>query len=252
MTTMSDSSSSPEKAVPGNPAPIMTGIRRGLPIFLGYVPLGFAYGVLAVQNGIPPIPAVLMSLFVYAGAGQFIAVGLCGAGAPVLTIVFTTLIVNLRHLLMSAALAPWLAPFARIHQWFIGWGLTDEVFATHSSAMNAGERASLPLVYAANFTAHSGWILGSLLGAVARDFLPDPKFLGLDFALPAMFMALLAPLCRDRLRIFIAALAAVLSVMLVLAGAGRWNVILATLISATVGTLLVQRRDSQSAKRKNA
>ena len=221
----------------------MEGIRRGLPIFLGYVPLGFAYGVLAVQNGIPPVPAVLMSLFVYAGAGQFIAVGLCGAGAPVLTIVFTTLIVNLRHLLMSAALAPWLAPFARIHQWFIGWGLTDEVFATHSSAMNAGEKARLPLVYATNFTAHSGWILGSLLGAVARDFLPDPKFLGLDFALPAMFMALLAPLCRDRLRVLIAMLAAVLSVMLVLAGAGRWNVILATLISATVGTFLVQHRD---------
>ncbi len=251
MISMADLPSTACKTNPPEPAPVLTGVRRGLPIFLGYVPLGFAYGVLAVQNGIPPIPAVLMSLFVYAGAGQFIAVGLCGAGAPVLTIVFTTLIVNLRHLLMSAALAPWLAPFARIHQWLIGWGLTDEVFATHSSAMSAGERARLPLVYAANFTAHSGWILGSLLGVVARDFLPDPKFLGLDFALPAMFMALLAPLCRDRLRILIAILAAVLSVMLVLAGAGRWNVILATLISATIGTLLVQRRDRQLSQRKN-
>ena len=249
---MSDQSFSTGTPVPASASPVMTGIQRGLPIFLGYVRLGFAYGVLAVQNGIPPIPAVLMSLFVYAGAGQFIAVGLCGAGAPVLTIVFTTLIVNLRHLLMSAALAPWLAPFSRFQQCLIGWGLTDEVFATHSSAMSAGEQARLQLVYAVNFTAHSGWILGSLLGAAARDLLPDPRFLGLDFALPAMFMALLAPLCRERLHILVALLSAGLSVMLVLAGAGRWNVILATLVSATAGTLLIWMRDRKQPKRSAA
>ncbi len=238
---MYDISSTEKKMSLLHASPVITGVQRGLPIFIGYVPLGFAYGILAVQNGIPPVPAVLMSLFVYAGAGQFIAVGLCGAGAPVLTIVFTTLIVNLRHLLMSAALAPWLAQLSRRQQCFVGWGLTDEVFAAHSAAMSAGEQAQLPLVCAANVTAHSGWIAGSVLGAAARDFLPDPGFLGLDFALPAMFMALLAPLCRDRLHAMVALLSGVLSVMLALAGLGRWNVILATLIAATIGTLLMVR-----------
>ena len=231
---------------------ILTGIQRGFPIFLGYVPLGFAYGVLAVQSGIPPIPAVLMSLFVYAGAGQFIAVGLWGAGMPAVSIIFTTLIVNLRHLLMSAALAPWLAPFSRFGQCLIGWGLTDEVFATHSSAMGRGEKATMPLACAVNFTAHGGWILGSFLGVVARDFLPDPKFLGLDYALPAMFLALLTPLCRERLYTLIAILSGVLSVGLVLVGAGRWNVILATLVSATVGTWLVARRDRSRVQEKRS
>lgn len=100
-----------------------------VPIFLGYVPLGFAYGVLAVQNNIPAVYAVLFSLLVYAGAGQFIAVGLWGMGASVFSIIFTTFVINLRHVLMSAAVAPWFAPFTRFQQFIIGWGLTDEVFA---------------------------------------------------------------------------------------------------------------------------
>lgn len=93
------------------------------------------------KTGIPAVYAVLFSLLVYAGAGQFISVGLWGMGASVFSIVFTTLVVNLRHVLMSAAVAPWFAPFTRIQQFIIGWGLTDEVFATHSMAMAKGEEA---------------------------------------------------------------------------------------------------------------
>ena len=107
---------------------VLTGVQRGYPIFLGYVPLGFAYGVLAVQNGIPAVYAVLFSLLVYAGAGQFIAVGMWGAGASVFSIVFTTFVINLRHVLMSAAVAPWFAPFTRLQQTIIGWGLYGSRF----------------------------------------------------------------------------------------------------------------------------
>ena len=64
---------------------------------------------------------------------------------------------------MSAAVAPWFAPFTRTQQFIIGWGLTDEVFATHSMAMSKGEEARLPSVYAVNFTAHGGWILGTFI-----------------------------------------------------------------------------------------
>lgn len=185
---MSDTIESTVMAEPeaSSSSAILTGMKRGFPIFLGYVPLGFAYGVLAVQNNIPAVYAVLFSLLVYAGAGQFIAVGLWGMGASVFSIVFTTFVINLRHVLMSAAVAPWFAPFTRFQQFIIGWGLTDEVFAMHSMAMATGEKARLPLVYAANFTSHSGWVLGTFIGAVAGDFLPDPKLFGLDYALPAM------------------------------------------------------------------
>ena len=145
---MSDTIESTVMAEPeaSSSSAILTGMKRGFPIFLGYVPLGFAYGVLAVQNNIPAVYAVLFSLLVYAGAGQFIAVGLWGMGASVFSIVFTTFVINLRHVLMSAAVAPWFAPFTRFQQFIIGWGLTDEVFAMHSMAMaSAGVRRQLHL-----------------------------------------------------------------------------------------------------------
>ncbi|MEG2140694.1 MAG: AzlC family ABC transporter permease [Bilophila sp.] len=229
---------------------IVRGVQRGIPIVLGYLPLGFAYGVLAVQNGIPPIPAVLMSLFVFAGSGQFIAAGLWGMGASVLSIVFTTFVVNLRHLLMAASLAPWLRSFTRTQQALFGFELTDETFALHSSAMRSGETASLPLLYAANSTAHAGWIGGAVCGVLAGDVLPDPKLFGLDYALPAMFLALLLPQCLRRLHLFAALFAGLLSVGLALAGTGRWNIIIATLATATVGALLMTYRDRHLLSRK--
>ena len=214
---MSDTIESTVMAEPeaSSSSAILTGMKRGFPIFLGYVPLGFAYGVLAVQNNIP----------------------------AVFSIVFTTFVINLRHVLMSAAVAPWFAPFTRFQQFIIGWGLTDEVFAMHSMAMATGEKARLPLVYAANFTSHSGWVLGTFIGAVAGDFLPDPKLFGLDYALPAMFLALLVPQCKERLYTLAAVLSALLSVILAMYDTGRWNVIIASVITSTIGALLVTHRD---------
>lgn len=246
---MSDTTES--SRAPAAPSAVLTGMQRGFPIFLGYVPLGFAYGVLAVQNGIPAVYAVLFSLLVYAGAGQFIAVGMWGAGASVFSIVFTTFVVNLRHILMSAAVAPWFAPFTRLQQFIIGWGLTDEVFAMHSMAMATGETARLPLIFSANFTAHSGWVIGTLVGGVAGDFLPDPKLFGLDYALPAMFLALLVPQCRERLYTLAALLSAALSVGLALCDTGRWNVIIASVITSTIGALLLTRRDRRTGARRD-
>lgn len=242
---MSDTIESTVMAEPeaSSSSAILTGMKRGFPIFLGYVPLGFAYGVLAVQNNIPAVYAVLFSLLVYAGAGQFIAVGLWGMGASVFSIVFTTFVINLRHVLMSAAVAPWFAPFTRFQQFIIGWGLTDEVFAMHSMAMATGEKARLPLVYAANFTSHSGWVLGTFIGAVAGDFLPDPKLFGLDYALPAMVPRPARPPVQGT---------AVHAGGRPLGAAfghprhvrhGRWNVIIASVITSTIGALLVTHRD---------
>ena len=119
----------------------------------------------------------------------------------------------------------------------------DEVFAMHSTAMATGEKARLPLLYAANFTSHSGWIVGTFIGAVAGDFLPDPKLFGLDYALPAMFLALLVPQCKERLYTLAAVLSALLSVILAMYDTGRWNVIIASVITSTIGALLVTHRD---------
>lgn len=116
-------------------------------------------------------------------------------------------------------------------------------------AMAQGEKARLAPIYAVNFTAHSGWILGTFIGAVAGDFLPDPKLFGLDYALPAMFLALLVPQCKDHVYTAVAVLSALLSVILALCGIGRWNVIVASIVTSTLGALFVTCCERQYSSR---
>ena len=101
---------------PSTSAAVFKGVRRALPIVLGYVPIGFAYGVLAGKSGISAANTVLMSLIVFAGSAQFIAVGLFASGSGPAVVILTTFVVNLRHLLMAASLAPYLSKWSRRRQ----------------------------------------------------------------------------------------------------------------------------------------
>jgi 4-azaleucine resistance transporter AzlC len=211
---------------------VRAGIRQAFAVVLGYVPVGFAFGVLAVQNGIPPWAAVLISVIVYAGSAQLIAAGLIGAGASAATVVLTTLVVNLRHMLMSAALAPWLSGLARRTLVVFGLELTDETFALHNRSRAQG-RAPVPAtLLACNLAAHVSWIAGTLIGVFAGGLLGDTRAFGLDFTLAAMFIALLVPQCLDRLHLFAALASALLCTILVLLGADRWAVVLSTAATA--------------------
>ncbi|MCH5277868.1 MAG: AzlC family ABC transporter permease [Desulfovibrionaceae bacterium] len=214
----------------------------GTPIVLGYLPLGFAYGVLAVKSGIPALWAVTMSALIFAGAGQLIAAGMIGAGAPVLSIVLANLMVNLRHILMSAALAPDVKALSQVQRTLFALDVTDEVFAVHTADFRNGAACRAPRLFACNITAHMGWIAGTAVGAFSGGLVTDVRPLGLDYALPAMFLALLLPLCAERLHLLVALAGALFSLGLNLAGAGRWSVILATLLAATLGLWLSRRR----------
>ena len=203
-------------------AEILTGMRMGLPILIGYVPLGIAYGVLAVKNGVPAMWAVAMSVLVFAGAGQFIAAGMIGAGASIPAIFLGNLMVNLRHVLMSAALTPYAQPLPPAARALYAAGVTDELFAVQMADFRAGWR-----LFACNLTAQSGWVAGTALGGISGSLVADVKPYGLDFALPAMFLALLLPLCGDRLQLATALSAALFSLLFTMAGAGRGSIILA-------------------------
>lgn len=228
-------------------AAVLSGMRQALPIVLGYVPVAFAFGVLARKTGIPASGAVCMSLMVFAGSAQFITVSLLAGGASPATVVLTTFVVNLRHLLMSAALAPALRRWPRALQWLFAFQLTDETFALHAGRLPSapGDRRPEPPraeTLALNMTAQASWVLGTIIGVFGSELVADVRPLGLDYALPAMFIALLLPYCRKARRFALAAvLAGVLSVLLALAGAGQWNVIIATVCSATLCTLLPAR-----------
>jgi 4-azaleucine resistance transporter AzlC len=217
----------------------LTGTTQALPIVLGYVPIGIAYGILAQKAGISPANTLLMSVIVFAGSSQLIAVGLFAAGVPSLSVIITTFIVNLRHLLMSAAVAPYLKRWRKNQLMAFAHELTDETFALHSARF-ASEGPNKAEAFATNLTSQAAWVMGTWLGIVVGGFIRDTTPLALDYALPAMFIALLVMQIKDRVQIGVAILTGLLATGLLLAGVSQWHVILATLIGATVGVGIEQ------------
>lgn len=209
------------------------GCKRALPVVLGYLPIGFAYGVLAGKADISATNTILMSILVFAGSAQFIAVGLFASGAGPATIILTTFIVNLRHMLMAASLSPFLSKWSRLSQALFAYELTDETFALHSSAPRVLETCK-PEVFSLNITCQVSWVVGTILGVVAANLIGDIKPLGLDFALAAMFIGLLVGQCQDKIRITAAVLGGSIATVLYLAGFQQSFVIMATLLSATL------------------
>lgn len=224
---------------------LLTGIMRAAPIVLGYIPVGFAFGVLSQKADISLINTMLMSLIVYAGSAQLIAAGLFAAGVPALSIILTTFIVNLRHMLMSAALSPFLKKWRKRDLAAFSFELTDESFAVHSAQFSTGVPPKRE-VFATNLTAHISWVFGTWLGIVAGELIKDVKPYALDYALNAMFVALLILQIKDRIQVFVAMLTGVLSVALLLADMNRWNVLAATLVGATIGMVIEQWTKNRS------
>lgn len=220
-------------SVPTERHPLRTAWLVSLPIVFGYMPVAFAYGLLASQAGLSPLNAVLMSVVVYAGSSQLIAVGLLAAGASPVSILITTFIVNLRHLLMSAAMSPYLRAWRRRTLAAFAYELTDETFALHATRFSQGHINPAETL-TINLIAQIAWVLGTLVGVVAGQLVTDVRPFGLDYALVAMFIALLIIQITNHRLLLVALIAGSLSTLLLLAGVSQWNVIVSALITATL------------------
>lgn len=214
--------------------PFSAALQQALPIIMGYIPVGFAYGVLAQKAGLEAWNTLLMSVIVFAGSAQLIAVGMLAGGAAPLAVVLTTFIVNLRHMLMSAALAPYLKKWRPLHIAAMTAELTDETFAVHAGRFSNGND-DLRETFAINAISQTAWVLGTWLGLAASGLIQDVRPYGLDFALPAMFLALLVAQVRSRTHFLVAIIAGGLAVLLYSLGCTQWHVILATIVAATIG-----------------
>jgi 4-azaleucine resistance transporter AzlC len=215
-------------------SPLASAFRQALPIILGYVPVGFAYGVLAQKSGLSALNTLLMSALVYAGSAQLIAVGLFAAAANPLAIVATTFVVNLRHLLMSAALAPYLGRWNKTRLALFAAQMTDETFALHANRFARNETSPTE-TFGINVIAQSAWVGSTALGLAASTLITDVRPIGLDYALPAMFIGLLLGQLKSRQHLVVAVTAGALSTALMLAGLGQSHVLAATVIAATIG-----------------
>lgn len=179
-----------------------------------------------------------MSVLLYAGSAQFLTAGMLAGGAGFLPITVAVFFINLRHFLMSAALAPRLRRFGPGRLAVFAHELTDESFAVHSAGFAGASQPPFTELVALNAAAQLAWVASTAAGAAAGNLLPDPAALGLDFALPAMFLGLLAGQARDGRRVLAAVTAAVLAVAGALVLPGNWNVIIAAAAAAGVGAMM--------------
>jgi 4-azaleucine resistance transporter AzlC len=214
-----------------------SGIKAELPLLIGVFPFGMIYGVLALEAGIPAGTAQAMSAIVFAGSSQFITTQLVGNGTPALIMILTIFIVNLRHALYSASIAPYISKLSGGWKALLAYLLTDEAYAVviiHYDQEGA-KPASHWFYLGAGLALWTTWQVsteaGILLGAVI------PASWSLDFTLALTFIALIMPLLKDRPSVG-AALAAGLIAMLGVSLPFRLGLVGAALGGILVGLLL--------------
>jgi 4-azaleucine resistance transporter AzlC len=223
------------------------GVRAAIPIVLGYLPVGMAFGVLARRAGLAPSEAVLMSLVVYAGASQFLAVEMLFKGLAGLPVVLATFFINLRHLLMSSTLAPRLQGVRLPLLSLLAGQLTDESFAVAAADLGRIENRPLFLL-GLQMTSHAAWVSGSAAGSFFGS-LVDGSGYGLPFALPALFICLLVLQIRSSIHLAVAGLAAVLSVVLRTFLPGNGYIIGAAVLASAAGLAIEKVRDGGNERR---
>ena len=182
-------------------AAVGAGIRESLLIVLGYVPFGLAAGAAMAQTEVSPVLSILSSPILFAGASQLVAIQLIGSGAGVALVVFTVAIINARHLLYSASLAPHLADWSRGQRMSAAFLLSDPVYALVISRFErpqgAGSRgAQIGYYFAVGLTGFVGWGVLVGLGVLLGGFIP--AWVPLELAIPLTFLLLLLPLIKDR------------------------------------------------------
>ena len=171
---------------------VKTAVKDTLPTVFGYIGIGLSFGIIASSVGLNPFFVGAMSLFIYAGAAQFITVSMLSSGFPILSIVLATFLINSRMILMSMATAPFFKRYSVFKNIIIGTFLTDESFSLGMNKQNyTNGRLTYEWFNTANLVSYFTWSVSSVLGALLGGIVKDPKVLGLDFALVAMFIGLL-------------------------------------------------------------
>lgn len=211
-----------------------------LPLWLGAAPFGAIYAVSALAAGLTPAQTVAMSLLVFAGASQFTAVGLFAAGSTPLAIVTTTLIINARHLLLSASLAPHLRRAPAWLRALLAFQVTDESYAIGVRAFLDGS-GSVAYQLGANLSMYVVWQCSTVAGVLLGALIPDPAAYGLGLVFPLTFIGLLVPLLRDRITVGVAIVAAALTVAGALLLPGQWYILLAGIGASGLGALASAR-----------
>ena len=189
------------------------GVRKELPLLLGIFPFGMIYGFMALQAGLSPIMAQGMSSIVFAGASQLMITQLIANGTPMLIIILTAFVVNLRHALYSASMAPHFKKLSPLWKLLLGYLLTDEAYGVGITRyfQPSDELFKHWFVFGAGLTLWTGWQISSACGIFLGAQI-SPAW-SLDFAIPLVFIAILVPMLKDRAGLVAAAAGGIVSVL---------------------------------------
>lgn len=212
------------------------GFVAGTPVALGVAGYGVVFGVVAASAGLSVAEAALMSATVLAGAAQLVAVELWADPIPVVAVVTTTAVVNLRYVLMGAALRPWFEDLTAVQAYTSLFFFADENWALTVAALRGGSTRGAYLL-GSGVVLWLLWILSTVVGATAGDLVGDPAQYGLDFVVTALFLTLAAGFWegRESLRPWIGAAAVALAVESLVPG--EWYILAGALAGAAVEVL---------------
>ncbi len=221
------------------------GVRAELPLLIGVFPFGMIYGALALNAGLSNAAAQMMSSILFAGSSQFITAQLVQDAAPAVVILLTIAVVNVRHMLYSASLAPYLKDLSLKWKVLLSYLLTDEAYAP--SIIKYEKEGLQPFshwfVFGAGFALWFNWQVSTAVGLMLVGYMTNNdilKTIPLDFALPLTFIAMVVPVLKNR-AVVAAALSAGLVALLAFSLPFKLGLILAALTGILVGTLLEEK-----------
>ena len=217
------------------------GLKDGIPIALGYLSVSFGFGIQAVNSGLSPFAAVLISLTNLTSAGQVAGLGVIIALGTLLEMALTQFTINIRYFLMSLSLSQKLdKSFTLPHRLLASFGITDEIFGVASSKRDPVKPIYM---YGLILLPFIGWSLGTLLGAIAGNILPDAIKNALGIAIYGMFVAIVLPPAKRDKGISVASLISI-AVSLTLAFVPLFSfitsgfaIIIAALVAAVVAAI---------------
>lgn len=216
------------------------GVKACIPTLLGYLSIGFAAGVIEKTAGLSILEITLLSALLYAGSAQFVMAAMIAAGSSASSIIFTVFFINLRHLLLSASLSPYLQKLPYIKNFFTGALLTDETFGVSILEGLKKKELSYDWMVGLNITAYLNWILANIIGGLVGSMITNFSKYGIDFALPAMFAGLLVfQLLSEKSKLKLYLLVIIFTIMTFFIAniilPGIWSVILTAIIGSTFG-----------------
>ena len=215
---------------------VRAGAVAGVPVALGVAGYGLVFGVVAARAGLSVAEAALMSATVLAGAAQLVAVELWGSPLPVVAILTTTAVINLRYVLLGAALHPWLRSLSPLATYTSVFFVADENWALSIDAFRNGRRDAAFLL-GSGIVLWGLWVAATVVGAITGDLVGDPARFGFDFIVTALFLTLAVGFWEGRRSLAPWSGAAVVGIAANAVLPGEWYILCGALAGAAVAVV---------------